>query len=115
MSTNGGYMSDPKSSELRHGILTKAGLERAKVKGSRLGRPTKLEDGSARAILDLSAEGKTVREIADITGISKSLVHKTLSDPQHYEIFTQTITFKDGKRHSKIQVYNESDRNRFQD
>ena len=108
-------MSEPKSSELRHGVLTRAGLERAKVKGSRLGRPTKLEDGSARAILELSKEGKTVREIAGITGLSKSLVHKTVNEPQDDDIFTKTITFKDGKRTSKIHFFNECDRDRFKD
>jgi DNA invertase Pin-like site-specific DNA recombinase len=56
----------------------RAGLRNAKAKGTRLGRPRIRVDVSR--VTRLRAEGRTVREIADALGISRSLVHKTLSN-----------------------------------
>jgi DNA invertase Pin-like site-specific DNA recombinase len=56
----------------------RAGLRNARAKGKRLGRPRSSVDASQMA--RLRAEGCTVREIADILGVSRSLVHKTLAN-----------------------------------
>jgi DNA invertase Pin-like site-specific DNA recombinase len=56
----------------------RAGLRNARAKGTRLGRPRITVDVS-RA-LRLRSEGRTVREIADTLGVSRSLVHKTLAN-----------------------------------
>jgi DNA invertase Pin-like site-specific DNA recombinase len=56
----------------------RAGLRNARAKGKTLGRPRMIMD-SAR-IARLRAEGRTVREIADTLGVSRSLVHKTLAN-----------------------------------
>jgi DNA invertase Pin-like site-specific DNA recombinase len=56
----------------------RAGLRNARAKGKRLGRPRVSVDASKMA--RLRAEGRTVREIADALGVSRSLVHKTLAN-----------------------------------
>jgi DNA invertase Pin-like site-specific DNA recombinase len=56
----------------------RAGLRNARAKGTRLGRPRITVD-VGRAVR-LRSEGRTVREIADTLGVSRSLVHKTLAD-----------------------------------
>jgi DNA invertase Pin-like site-specific DNA recombinase len=56
----------------------RAGLRNARAKGTRLGRPRITVD-VCRA-LRLRSEGRTVREIADTLGVSRSLVHKTLAN-----------------------------------
>jgi DNA invertase Pin-like site-specific DNA recombinase len=56
----------------------RAGLRNAKAKGTRLGRPRISMDVSR--VARLRAEGRTVREIADALGVSRSLVHKTLAN-----------------------------------
>jgi len=56
----------------------RAGLRNARAKGKTLGRPRMVMDGAL--IARLRAEGRTVREIADILGVSRSLVHKTLAN-----------------------------------
>lgn len=54
---------------------TKAGIENAKRKGVRLGRPpVKASD----QILELHRKGLSLRKISEQTGISKSAVHKTI-------------------------------------
>ena len=56
----------------------RAGLRNAKAKGTRLGRPrTRLD---AAEIDRLRAQGRTIREIADALGVSRSLAHKTLAN-----------------------------------
>jgi DNA invertase Pin-like site-specific DNA recombinase len=54
----------------------RAGLRNARAKGKRLGRPPVVLD--ATAIARLHAQGRSVREIANELGYSRSLVHKTL-------------------------------------
>jgi len=56
----------------------KAGLRNARAKGTRLGRPRANVD--AARITRLRSQGRTVREIADELGYSRSLVHKTLAN-----------------------------------
>ena len=56
----------------------RAGLRNAKAKGKRLGRPRTVVD--AAGIATLRAQGRTVREIADEMGYSRSLVYKTLAN-----------------------------------
>jgi DNA invertase Pin-like site-specific DNA recombinase len=56
----------------------RAGLRNARAKGKKLGRPRVVVD--AARIGRLRSQGRTVREIADELGISRSLVHKTLAN-----------------------------------
>ena len=56
----------------------RAGLRNAKAKGTRLGRPRISVDASR--VARLRAEGRTVRDIAVVLGVSRSLVHKTLAN-----------------------------------
>jgi DNA invertase Pin-like site-specific DNA recombinase len=56
----------------------RAGLRNARAKGRRLGRPRVVVD--ALRIAQLRSEGRSIREIADELGYSRSLVHKTLAD-----------------------------------
>jgi DNA invertase Pin-like site-specific DNA recombinase len=56
----------------------RAGLRNARAKGKKLGRPRALVD--AARIARLHAQGRSIREIADELGYSRSLVHKTLAN-----------------------------------
>jgi DNA invertase Pin-like site-specific DNA recombinase len=56
----------------------RAGLRNAHAKGKRLGRPRVAVD--AAKIARLHAQGRSIREIADELGYSRSLVHKTLAN-----------------------------------
>ena len=56
----------------------RAGLRNARAKGKRLGRP-RIQLDDAR-ISRLRAQGRSIREIADELGYSRSLVHKTLAN-----------------------------------
>ncbi len=56
----------------------RAGLRNARAKGKRLGRPRVSIDPSH--VTRLRAQGRTIREIADALGVSRSLVHKTLAN-----------------------------------
>jgi DNA invertase Pin-like site-specific DNA recombinase len=58
----------------------RAGLRNAKAKGKRLGRPRVNVD--AARIARLHAQGRSIREIAEELGYSRSLVHKTLANPE---------------------------------
>src|SRR5260370_13330254 len=55
----------------------RAGLRNARAKGKRLGRPRIAVD--AARIARLHAQGRSIREIAEELGYSRSLVHKTLA------------------------------------
>lgn len=55
----------------------KAGLRNARSKGKRLGRPCVAVD--IKRITALRAQGRTIRHIAGELGLSRSLVHKTLT------------------------------------
>jgi DNA invertase Pin-like site-specific DNA recombinase len=67
-----------KQERIRISERVKAGLDRARRQGKRLGRPRVVVDGARMACL--RAQGRTVREIANELGYSRSLVHKTLAD-----------------------------------
>ncbi len=56
----------------------RAGLRNARAKGKRLGRPRINVDASR--VARLRAQGRTIREIADALGVSRSLVHKILAN-----------------------------------
>jgi DNA invertase Pin-like site-specific DNA recombinase len=56
----------------------RAGLRNAKANGTRLGRPRARMD--AAEIDRLRAQGRTIREIAEVLGVSRSLVHKALAN-----------------------------------
>jgi DNA invertase Pin-like site-specific DNA recombinase len=58
----------------------KAGLNMAKQKGIRLGRPSLLTEELKETIGSLREGGKSIRTIAKQVGVSPSLVHKTLSN-----------------------------------
>lgn len=52
-----------------------AGLEQAKRRGVRLGRPPTVD---AQRVLRLKAEGMSLAQIAKVVGVSKTAVHNTL-------------------------------------
>lgn len=56
----------------------RSGIAAARAKGRKLGRPRKVID-TAR-ITALQAGGQTIRQIAKALGVSRSFVHKTLSN-----------------------------------
>ena len=56
----------------------RAGLRNARAKGKRLGRPRLTVDAIRMA--RLRSQGRSIREIADELGCSRSLVHKTLAN-----------------------------------
>ena len=55
----------------------KAGLRNARAKGKKLGRPS--VSVNAAQIARLRSQGRSIREIADELGYSRSVVHKTLA------------------------------------
>ena len=56
----------------------RAGLRNARAKGKTLGRPRVFVDSAT--IARLRTQGRSIREIADELGYSRSLVHKTLGN-----------------------------------
>jgi DNA invertase Pin-like site-specific DNA recombinase len=58
---------------------TKAGMARAKAKGSRIGRPP-VPQVTKRRIGKLRQKGKSMRAIARTTGVSVAAVHKIISE-----------------------------------
>jgi DNA invertase Pin-like site-specific DNA recombinase len=62
----------------------RAGLRNARAKGKKLGRPRVAVD-TAR-IGRLRSHGRTVREIADELGYSRSLVHKTIANGRAFRV-----------------------------
>ena len=62
----------------------RSGLAAARARGKRLGRPRAVVD--AAGIATLRAQGRTVREIADEMGYSRSLVHKTLANSESVRV-----------------------------
>jgi DNA invertase Pin-like site-specific DNA recombinase len=65
-----------KQERIRISQRVKAGLETARAKGKRLGRPCVAVD--AARISRLRIQGRSVREIASELGYSRGLVHKAL-------------------------------------
>ncbi len=69
--------------ELKRSLIAervRAGLRNARAKGKRLGRP-RINLNEAR-IAQLHADGRSVRQIAEELGYSRSLVHKTLANSE---------------------------------
>jgi DNA invertase Pin-like site-specific DNA recombinase len=64
----------------------RAGLRNAKAKGKRLGRPRVSVD--AARIAHLHSQGRSIREIADEMGYSRSLVHKTIANGESRRVAT---------------------------
>ena len=62
----------------------KAGLRNARAKGKRLGRPRMVVNASQ--IVHLRSQGRSVREIAEELGYSRSLVHKTLANHESFRV-----------------------------
>src|SRR5690242_10449067 len=58
----------------------RAGLRNARAKGKRIGRPTAAVN--AAQIARLHSQGRSMREIAEELGYSRSLVHKTLANDE---------------------------------
>ncbi len=56
-----------------------AGLARARAQGKRLGRPTVASKAVANKVKRLAAKNRSLRQIAEEAGISKSSVHKILT------------------------------------
>ncbi len=56
----------------------RAGLRNARAKGKKLGRPRVSVD--AARIARLHSQGRSIREIAEELGYSRSLVHKTIAN-----------------------------------
>lgn len=74
--------------EFERGILServKAGLNRAKQQGTKLGRPIKI--ANTKKMLEDRSRGKTIRQIASDEGLSVGKVHKVLLENQ-VEIFS---------------------------
>lgn len=67
-----------KQERIRISERTKAGLARVKAKGRTLGRPTDVV-ADAVQIKELRQNGHSLSEIARITGVSKTRVHRLLS------------------------------------
>lgn len=59
----------------------KAGLERAKRNGTRLGRPTNLNDTVQEAIISLRAQNVSIRKIAAQLRVGTETVYKVLDNP----------------------------------
>jgi DNA invertase Pin-like site-specific DNA recombinase len=55
-----------------------AGLERAKAKGRKGGRPTVVRGDTEKQILKMRADGDSLQEIADELGVSKPTVYRVL-------------------------------------
>lgn len=67
-----------KQERIRISERTKAGLARVKAKGKVLGRPTDVI-ADTEQIRELRQSGHSLSEIAKITGVSKTRVHRLLS------------------------------------
>ena len=66
----------------------RAGLRNARAKGKKLGRPRVALD--AARIARLRSQGRSIREIADDLGYSRSLVHKTLENGESGRVANAT-------------------------
>ncbi len=58
---------------------TRAGLEAARRSGSRLGRPARLTERQRRHVVELQEAGKSLQEIAQIMGVSKTTIWRAVS------------------------------------
>jgi len=58
---------------------TRAGLEAARCSGARLGRPARLTERQRRHAVELQEAGKSLQEIAQIMGVSKTTIWRAVS------------------------------------
>jgi len=58
---------------------TEAGLAAAKRRGVRFGRPSALTGESSARVGRLHRNGRSVREIAELLGVGKSIVHREVA------------------------------------
>ena len=66
--------------ELERNIIVeriRGGIRRAKEQGKRLGRCPLADPRLLRTVLQMKAQGKSIRAIAEAVKVSKSFVHKT--------------------------------------
>lgn len=68
----------------------RAGLRNARAKGRILGRPRVTVD--AARIVRLREQGRTIREIADELGYSRSLVHKSLANAESRSVANTALS-----------------------
>lgn len=55
----------------------RGGIRRAREQGKRLGRRPLTDPNLLRTVLQMKAQGKSIRSIAEAVKVSKSFVHKT--------------------------------------
>ena len=77
--------------ELERNIIVeriRGGIRRAREQGKRLGRRPLADPSLLRTVLQMKAQGKSIRAIAEAVKVSKSFVHKTCKNsvPQALEI-----------------------------
>ena len=77
--------------ELERNIIVeriRGGIRRAREQGTRLGRRPFIDPSLLRTVLQIKAQGRSIRAIAETVKVSKSFVHKTCknSGPQTLEI-----------------------------
>ncbi len=72
MMANGAYQVDATSERV------KAGLDRAKAEGKRLGRPPTLTPGQVQECRRMYAETPSIRRVARILGVSQGTVKRAL-------------------------------------
>ena len=66
--------------ELERNIIVeriRGGIRRAREQGKRLGRRPLADPSLLRTVLQMKAQGKSIRAIAEAVKVSKSFVHKT--------------------------------------
>ncbi|MGH7272047.1 MAG: helix-turn-helix domain-containing protein [Polyangiaceae bacterium] len=61
-----------------HGAKVQRGLERARARGVRIGRPSKITQDLLERARAMRAAGMHVREIADALRVAKSTLHRAL-------------------------------------
>lgn len=76
--------------DLRLASTVKAGLERAKARGVKLGAPSKITDEVALQILKLREDGLSYKKIALAVGLSVGSVHNQLKRSERVELLGET-------------------------
>ena len=64
---------------VRHQVLTQAGVDKARAKGKQLGRPVSYNPDQVAMVKRLKEEGKSVREIGRMVGLTKSVVARVIA------------------------------------
>lgn len=74
--------------------MVKKGLEKARLRGAKFGAPVKVNEEAARTILEFRSEGKSMKAIAKLVGLSVGSVHKVINTPKDGETTYTYISFK---------------------